>query len=66
MHSTKPGWPFIILFGFIVILIVMDFFEKTRNLFTGDIKEFMKTDPLRENFFSIISKPDKVWLLSEN
>ena len=64
--SIKPGWPFLILFVFLIFLILMNIMNWEKSFFSSDIKTFMKQRSAKENFFSIISKSDKVWFLSEN
>ena len=64
--KNKPGLPLFILFVISFILIIIKYFDYKRTLFSSDIKEFLKAEPIKENFFSIISKPDKIWYLLEN
>ena len=64
--TIKPGWPFLLLFIFLVFMILMNIMRWDKSFFSSDIKTFMKQRPVKENFYSIISKSDKIWFLSEN
>ena len=61
----KPGFPFLILFVFLILLRFVDIFGFEKFVYSEEVTDLLKDEPKQENFYEIIPESDRKWLLSE-